>query len=367
MQKHSRHFKRRLWYILLAAVIVIAAVWVAVCSLMKTKDSSTAVFMQSYMTNSNGTVASYLKDKPSTDPNIVAGREALSESLGLSMQYALLSDDSKAMQQQVQLLQTHFLSPQHYIWWKLDASGHAQVSTNALGDDLRIVGALLEAYERWGQESDLTIARQITDTLWAQDQKQGYLVDYHDFVHNTSSDLLSLTYVDIATFQRMNQYGLMTDEQYRRYSDLLQHMPNDGTFYPRTYDVNSSEYGYDDTINLIDQLILGIHLTESGQPPQQLVAFMKKEFAQQHRLYGRYDRSTHRAAVDYEAPSVYGLAIQLAIKMNDIDWANQLYERMIQFRTADGLYKGGYVSDGDTHAFDNLMALLAETELQKAQ
>ncbi|ANF94876.1 hypothetical protein [Paenibacillus bovis] len=367
MQKHSRHFKRRIWYILLAVVIVIAAVWVAVCSLMKTKDSSTAVFMQSYMTNSNGTVASYLKDKPSTDPNIVAGREALSESLGLSMQYALLSDDPKAMEQQVQLLQTYFLSPQHYIWWKLDASGHAQVNTNALGDDLRIVGALLDAYERWGQTSDLAIAREITDTLWAQNQKQGYLVDYHDFVHDTSSDLLSLTYVDIHTFQRMKQYGLMTDEQYRRYGDLLQHMPNDGTFYPRTYDVNSKQYNYDDTINLIDQLILGIHLAEYGQSPDQLVAFMKKEFSQQHRLYGRYDRSTHQPAVDYEAPAVYGLAIQLALRMNDRDWAQQLYERMIQFRAADGPYQGGYVADGDTHAFDNLIALLAETQLQQTQ
>lgn len=359
---------RRTRVVLLVMIIVIIGLAALLATLMMRKEtSSTALFMKQSMVNANGTIASYLKEAPSTDPNVVAGREALSESVGLWMQYTLLVEDKSDFDNSYQLLNTYFMSPQHYIRWKLEPDGQSRVNTYALGDDLRIVSALLDAYGRWNKPEYLATAKEITDTLWAQGLNNGYLVDYHDFQHDTSSNLLSLTYIDTLAFERMKQYGLISDELYTRHLELLRTIPNDGLFYPRTYDVTTGQYGYDKQVNLIDQLIIGLHLAEMKQPPDKLVAFMKQQFAQDGHLYGRYDAKDHQPAVKYESPSVYGLAILLAVQMDDREWAQQLYDRMIMFRASEGSDRGGYVSDGDTHAFDNLLALLAETTLQQTR
>ncbi|MEW4372242.1 glycosyl hydrolase [Paenibacillus kandeliae] len=356
--------RRTITLVIIAAVVLGMAIFFMVRYTMTSNIPSTAQFMDNYMRNANGTISSYLQPETSTDPNVVAGREALSESVGLWMQYNLLQDNETSFDETYKLLTTYFISPQHYIRWKLEEDGTSRVNTYALGDDLRIVGALLDAYERWKQPQYLDTAKIITDTLWQDGLNNGYLVDYHDFQHDTSADQLSLTYIDTVALEQMQKYGLATAAQVDKHLQLLRQIPNDGLFYPRLYDVTKGTYKYDQEVNLIDQLIIGLHLTELKQPPKALVNFMKQQFQQDGKLYGRYHAADHTRAVNYESPAVYGLAILLALQMDDREWAEQLYTRMIAFRTAEGPYAGGYVSDGNTHAFDDLQALLAETSLQ---
>lgn len=335
----------------------------------KENPDVTAVFMEEHMTNDNGTIATYLKPAPSEHPDIVAGREALSESLGLWMQYAVLSKDQSRFDNNVRLLTTYFLdqAPKSYIRWKLRPDGQAEVTTNALGDDLRILDALLKAYKLWGKEEFLQLAKDISATLKASSQTAGYFVDFHDFERDESAAVLSLVYVDISALREMRNNGILTASDYERYEDLLLRMPSDGIFFPKTFRIASGQYEYDASINLIDQLILGIHLAEMGHPPKELILFLKEEFQQDQRLFGRYDRETRKPGTDYESPAVYGLGIILALKTHDITWAEQLYDRMIQFRGQERAYPGGYVFDGNTHAFDNLFPLLAETLFKQAR
>lgn len=356
-------------------IIVIAAVIASITfisySIIDHKENLdvTAVFMDEYMRNDNGTTATYLKPAPSEHPDIVAGREALSESLGLWMQYAVLSEDQIRFEDNVRLLTTYFLdqNPKPYIRWKLQPDGQAEVTTNALGDDLRILDALLKAYKLWGQEEYLQLAKDIGASLKANSQTDGYFVDYHDFKRNESAAVLSLVYVDISALREMRDNEILTASDYEGYEDLLLRMPSSGVFFPKTCRIASGQYEYDTSINLIDQLILGIHLAEMGHPPKELMLFLKEEFLNNQRLYGRYDRETRKPGTDYESPAVYGLAMILAIKTDDLPWAEQLYDRMIQFRGQDRAYPGGYVFDGNTHAFDNLFPLLAETQFTQAR
>ncbi|WP_409344029.1 hypothetical protein [Paenibacillus sp. MBLB4367] len=69
----------------------------------------------------------------------------------------------------------------------------------------------------------------------------------------------------------------------------------------------------------------------------------------------------------YESPSVYGLAILLALRVNDKGWAEQLVKQMLTLRDQDPSYAGGYVFGGNTHIFDNLFALLGETAWRQAR
>jgi len=366
MKRDKHHFAKKWMLFMLVFIIAIGIVWGVYTYRSQAQISPTATFITSHMVNENGTLASRLIPAPSTNPDIVAGKEALSESLGLWMQYALMTDDAQSFEQSYTLLNQYFLNPEkHYIYWKLEPDGQSKVNTNALGDDLRIVGALLQASTQWKQPNYQTIAKQIVDTLLASDQQHGYLVDYHDFEHGYSADVLSLTYIDVPALEQMKQTSMMTAQEYTKYMDLLRHTPNDGVFYPRTYSVATGQYHYDDTINLIDQLILALHRSELGLPSTELITFMKKEFAQHHQLAGRYKRADQTADVAYESPAVYGLAILLAIQDKDQAWAEQLYAQMITMRGWDQAYPGGYVFDGDTHIFDDLFPLLAETLLQK--
>lgn len=360
--------KKRTWLLLLLISITAASVMLMRERFLMNEESPTVAFIKNDMTNPNGTLATYLQDAASEEADIVAGREALSESLGLWMQYAVASDDQALFEQSYEQLTTYFLTPPDpYIAWKLDAEGESHVTTNALGDDLRIIGALLQASDQWeqGREAYLATASAISRSLTHLTQQQGYLVDFHDFAGGHSTDTLSLVYVDLPALQVMEKHQMLEPGTYARYEALLKNMPDDGLFYPKTFNVIRKEYTYDDTVNLIDQLIVANHLTVTDRKPDKLIAFLKKEFSSRHQLPGQYKRESHTPAVSYESSSVYGLAILLAVRSGDPKWAKQLYNHMITLRSQDELYPGGYVFDGNTHLFDNLFPLLGESTLQK--
>ncbi|EAU0466180.1 glycosyl hydrolase, partial [Salmonella enterica] len=66
------NWKRITWLVILA--VSIAAAWIIFMKerFVMNDPSPTVSFVQNHMTNSNGTLATYLQAAPSEDPNIVA-------------------------------------------------------------------------------------------------------------------------------------------------------------------------------------------------------------------------------------------------------------------------------------------------------
>ncbi|MDP4099448.1 glycosyl hydrolase [Paenibacillus sp. P96] len=336
-------------------------------TMRKSPNSSTEQFIEQHMINTNGTLASYLQDGTSTVPEIAAGREALSESLGLWMQYALLRQDKPLFDRSYDVLKERFIMPEGYIAWKLAEDGKSNVHTNALGDDFRIIDALWKAADQWNEESYRVTADELTGTLVASAMREGWFVDYHDFSRNESSSALSLAYLDMSALSNMTRNGVLEPSVYERHKKLLTDMPDDGLFYPKSYQIDQKTYIYDDSVNLIDQLLVALNGAEIGRTSDKLVTFLKTEFEQRHRIIGRYNRDTRQPDAAYESPSVYALAILLALKSGDTEFARQLDERMLAFRGQDADYPGGYVFSKDTHIFDNLFPLIAEESVQENQ
>jgi len=341
----------------------------AVVPMTETVDGdipSTEMFIRNYMKNPNGTLATYLMEGQSGNPDIVGGREALSESLGLWMQYAVAKKDEAMFNNSAVVLTERFLTSDGYIAWKLQKDGTRNVTANALGDDLRIVDNLLQAAELWSNDAYRSLAAQIAKELIKSVTHNGYLVDFRDFSTRNATNILSLVYVDTSALKRMRDSGLIDGKTYDKHVQVLLELPNDGTFYPKTYQVETKQYAYDDTVNLIDQLIVALHSAKAGKKPVQLTAFLKNEFEKEHRLMGRYDRRSKLGNAAFESSSVYGLTVLLALELGDRDWASQLLERMLELRDQDKTYPGGYVFNGNTHMFDNLFPLLAETALRQS-
>ncbi|MGN7359060.1 glycosyl hydrolase [Paenibacillus sp. SAF-054] len=319
----------------------------------------TEAFIKQYMTNTNGTLATYLQSGKASDPEIAAGREALSESLGFWMQHTLIQQDRGSFRQNFAILKEYFVTPQHYVAWKLEPDGTSGMHTNALGDDLRIIGALIEAGRLWEEPDVAGMAELLTKTLISSAQVNGYLTDFHDFANRTSAQTLSLAYIDSDALMQMRDARLIDEPFFGRMMQVLANMPDDGSFYPKSFNVMTGQYKYEHSVNLIDQLLVGIHAAESGRRPEPLLSFLKKEWERGHKLYGQYDRTSRSKSVDYESPSVYGLAVQLALQNGDTAWAKELYRHLLTLRDGDSQYPGGYVFSNNTHIFDNLLPLIA--------
>ena len=70
---------------------------------------ATEQFIEKWLVNENGTLATYMKDSDSEDEDLVKGREALSESLGLWMEYTLQKEDKVLFEEAYQQLNRYFL------------------------------------------------------------------------------------------------------------------------------------------------------------------------------------------------------------------------------------------------------------------
>lgn len=327
----------------------------------------TEAFIKKHMLNPNGTLATYLSETPAISPDLAHGREALSESLGLWLEYAVENKDKALFQQNYVILRQYFFAPEGFVYWKISPDGKSDVTTNALVDDLRLVDALLAAHQLWGQEEWAQTAGAIGNAVSLYLVKSNTFVDFYDRKYNKSADVLTLSYLDPRPLKKLGQWKPAEQPLYDRAIGAIQAIPNDGTFFPKSYHLPSGQYAYDPVVNLIDQLLIALHRASQGIPSPELTAFLKNEFQIQGLIYGGYDRMSHEAPVKFESPSVYALAILYSLERNDTEWALALYKRMLQLQHRSGEYQGGYVSDNQTHIFDNVFPLLAEVRLYKTK
>lgn len=327
----------------------------------------TESFIKKHMLNPNGTLATYLSETPAVSPDLAHGREALSESLGLWLEYAVENKDKALFQQNYAILRQYFFAPEGFVYWKISPDGKSDVTTNALVDDLRLVDALLAAHQLWGQEEWAQTAGAIGNAVSLYLVKSNTFVDFYDRKYNKSADVLTLSYLDPRPLKKQGQWKPAEQPLYDRAIGAIQAIPNDGVFFPKSYHLPSGQYAYDPVVNLIDQLLIALHRASQGIPSPELTAFLKNEFQIRGLIYGGYDRMSHEAPVKFESPSVYALAILYSLERNDTEWALALYKRMLQLQHRSGEYQGGYVSDNQTHIFDNVFPLLAEVRLYKTK
>ncbi|MBA2175451.1 glycosyl hydrolase [Halobacillus locisalis] len=349
--------KKNMLFALFSIILVITLLLFIIQSGGRVENIETETFISKWMTNDNGTLATFLKGDSTQDTDQVQGREALSESLGLWMQYALEKDDQDLFEESYLQLQQWFLEDSGFIYWRLSPIGEAEVTTNALVDDFRIYKVLQLACNRWGDEKYGHTAEIIGEFLIEHLVSNSYFADYYDNKSDYLSPVLTLSYVDIeALFLLREEVGL-EHTTFNRMLELLNTMPTKNGFYPMSYHVSENRFEFTKEINLIDQLLVSLH---SQSHKDELIPFIKKELDHRQAIYGRYNLETKEPTVSYESPAVYSLVIMKAIELEDKELAKQAYMRMIRFRSSSSKYKGAYsLTNQNTHVFDNLMPLLA--------
>lgn len=359
IRRTSRRKKRKKWP-WLGMLLCITVIFTGVFLWRSPQYLQTEAFIKEHMTNGNGTLATYLTAEESGASEAAKGREALSESMGLWLQYGAEKKDEDLFRQSAASLKAHFIGPEGLVYWKLTAEGKTLVSTNALVDDLRLVDALYSGYSLWGKEEYARMAQSIGQANGKYLAVDGMLVDFYDLKYKNHPDFLTLAYICPSTVQKLVSQGIFTEELGAATENLLATIPNDGIFYPKQYQLKTKKTVYEPVVNLVEQLYIMQHRRQLGLSSDPLYGFLRQEFYSKGVIYGTYDRISRQPPQPFESPAVYGLVILAALEQEDRQFALDVYKKMVSFRVTSGMYKGGYVSAGNTHVFDNLYPLLAE-------
>lgn len=319
----------------------------------KPVDLPTEQFIRKHLFHEDGTIRTNFEGR--------AGSElALSESLGLWMEYLLEKQDHELFEEVYETLVKSFWFDEGLVAWKIENGILAD--TNALIDDLRIMKALYVEGEKIGRNDYIQTATKIARSLAVYNRNGEHFVDFYDVKHQLANDEITLSYLDMESVRYMVKYDVISERTFQFLETFLHTIKLDNGFYPKSYNVRMKSFEFENPVNLIDQLYTAFHFEKAGVKADEFYEWLKAEFYKNHSLFGRYDRITKNHAVEYESASVYALTILYSLERGDISFAKDVYQRMITMRINDEQsdFYGGYVTSNETHSFDNLLPLLAE-------
>lgn len=280
--------------------------------------------------------------------NTASGDDVLSESLGLMMLIANKEKNKAEFDSLVVTLEETFLKENGLLKWRVQSVAYDAETVNASIDDFRVVKALYEASELWGDASYKKRAISIGDALYRYCLKDNCLTSYDaadsPMALMTYYDFKAMLYLTIDDKKWENSLLKGLDEVYR-------HKVLGKPFYEK----NSITESY----KSIENLMILQHLYEVGLKDDSAISFIKKQI-EGSGYYAAYSASG-QVIDDIESPAVYGIIAQIAKLAEDESLYHMACEKMIRLSHGElGLYAWAFV-DENTHvgySFDHLMALL---------
>ncbi|NLH47613.1 MAG: hypothetical protein GX444_03310 [Myxococcales bacterium] len=322
-------------------------------------------FVLDRMSGPNGGILTNCKVRrlllfPIFDPADLLASGVLSETIGLAMQYAVLADDRPFFDKQLQFARQKMLGPQGLFYWKVSYDGELVAGTSAVIDDLRIVGAALQAAEKWGDAAYRSFADDIAGNIWQYEVVGGVLRDFlnwRDYGDPVVADTLQLSYIEIPTLRalakRAPEWQPILEQTGRI---LLAGRMASGLFY-ENYNFAEKRY-MGDQQNMINQLYCALFAAELEQGDHPFAEWLRNRFAADGVLYAQYDGSGQPLQF-FESTSVYALAARYAFRIGDRALGESLLAKLLEFQNVNPISPmyGGF-SDDEVYSFDNLEALL---------
>lgn len=316
-------------------------------------------FFKEHFLGKNGKIATNLK-------NIDSGQETLSESVGLLMNYCILADNRELFDKEVMFLKDSLLVEGKHVKWKTGKDIHC----NAAIDDLRIVRALLDAYDKWGEKEYLDTAGFIQGAVYESQVSDKHLREFYNWKYKSIRNSIPLCYLDLYTMDKLGYFNDGWPKTAERGLAVLKggRLEDSSPFYYKYYSYETEKYLQDEEaarnkgICLTYTLYVVLHLVEMNENTDFFTEWLKKEM-DEGKLYAWYDPDKAKPAREIESTAVYALAAVYAHKAGEKELYCKLLDRMLMFRVTDerSLYFGGFgnAETGDFYSFDNLTALWA--------
>lgn len=315
--------------------------WMLIQSL--NDDHSVVDTVERYYRDNNGLLANY----PGENEEI----EYLSESLGLYLNYLILSREKEEFENEFLHLSSYLekVDSGNLVCWKVENG----VSVNALIDDVRIAYALLEAASVFNEPKYEELSKTIQSALYHNQYYEQNWHDFYDWKINVRSEEVHFSYFNQEAWSAFNWDDDGLDL-------LLLAQDGDNVFYFEKYLTQTNEpvYYNSEQINLIDQILIMTQVETNTGEVQPLEGWLNNTYEENGRLVGRYSRTNGKELVSYESPAVYSLLILHYVTKNDVETAFKWSEPLKRIHDE--------VPSNQTHFFDYMLATLALETLERS-
>ena len=212
------------------------------------------------------------------------------------------------------------------IAWRYNNSEIADIPATI--DDLRIVKALLYAYDRWGDFKYKYFAISISQALLKNSTKDGYLYDA-----TKNSNLVVLCYLDLKTMELLEKSNSKWKKIYDKSLDILKNgQPVKGVpLFKKSYFPNENNYSDENEVELLYSLIVLKNLQSVGVDISKELDWLWKEFSKENKLYLKYDLDGKRTS-EYESTSLYAICGEIFENANRQTAASAIKKRMLEFQ-----------------------------------
>jgi len=316
-------------------------------------ENNGLVFLLNKMQDQEGLIHSWVKyNKKSPD--------ILLESMGQALEYVSLLGDQVLFSHYWESINKYFIAPEGYYFWQLDENTkQGKYLSTAFIDDLRLAKALF-IFKNYSDKynKDLKI---LADRIYKFNLGKNQMpVDFYDGKVKAAAAELSLFYIDVETLSNLANFDNKWEKPYEQAKNILIHMPeNQIGIYPQKYKLDSSEYFWQNNVNMVENLYTAINAKNAGRSVEKFVAFLKKQIHYGH-IFNHYSQSGKPKNMS-ESVSVYALAARLFFLEKDYKNAHWCYDKVqsLQITIVNTLHGGfGDIWSGKIYAFNQLEALL---------
>lgn len=293
------------------------------------------------------------------------GHKILSESEGLIMLYFATHDDKKAFDKHLDLVVTKMMGKEGLFKWVVGEEDHELSNSSASVDDLRIARSLIYAYSIWKDEYYYKILKKINEGLLKNNIYKDCLTSSYTFGSNHISNEIELSYIDLYTMQLLNTINDQWEKAYNKGLKIIEngYISDDFPLYKKNVNLDSHIYSNNKHINMIDTLLVILHLSEVGLQKDASIKWIKNKLLNEKALFNDYSIETQEPINQYECTAVYAIIARIAKEIGDEELYKFAIKRMLSLQITDNkhiLY--GAFGNKDTYevfSFDNLQALFA--------
>lgn len=342
-------------------------------------------FILSAMMNEQGGVYTQYQNLLSPEEELVRGHGILLQNNGLLMLYAASQSDRQLFDQQVKLLEDHFLEERlGLLHWRLDAQMQSLKSSwgtysNDPGDSLRAVEALLLAYDVWGDESYKELALKIGEGVRKYNIAPDETLRYYASWTSEHEPAGHGNKVVLAQLNLRAMAGLAWQDRswenplFVSLMIALSGTTDHGLFYhsylPKEKRLEKGDGSMIQMAQTAYHLAVYAHIigdVAALDAARNFLAFAKEEYDTRGKIFGRYDPDTGTPLVNWENIAVYALIAQVALELEDFSFSEMLVsEKILPYQQQDPKSPvwGAFTTRfDDAYAVDTLQALLALTK-----
>lgn len=316
-------------------------------------------FITSKLTGENGVYTNFIETDQSAEA--ASGHEVLSESASLRMLAAVRSGQQERFAEQWQLAKQTFDINSGFSY-RYSPKQQKLYPLNAAFDDLRMIRALYEAGEKFGDERYIAEADKYGERFYNYNIKDGKLYDFYDMEYSSTNTFVTLCYINLGTLRKLSISSQFSKKLTNDMNVILEngYLSDEFPFYETRFNYETGKYS-SENINTVESLLSILALAEVDQQKSTSIDFIKQQ-VEAGTLYGQYSREG-KPLNDIRSTAIYAITAMIGAEIRDESLYHKSIERMNEFRVTDvgsPLYGGfGDVASGQAYSFDNLMALLA--------